>query len=249
MESVIVYCKSTYIKLICALLILQPFYFQAAKGYSGLISRIAQFPFTFTVGPFAVVIGVIIAKNNSYRWAIWLGWLAALVGICHIPIFKADTSTSIWFPISLLTGAGLGILYPGMSFAIQASATDTDLPYAVSLFTFFRSFGQMLRVAIEGVIFQNALRSKLESCPSLAAEAQNITEDAAAMVEAIRRMQKSPLRDSLIESYIVVLASVVALVFTKESTLNRALCSEQSFDKISALDTKIDEAPPGEKIS
>ncbi|KAF2188472.1 MFS general substrate transporter [Zopfia rhizophila CBS 207.26] len=236
-------------------------YYTAAKGYSGLISGIAQFPFTFTVGPFAVVIGVIIAKKNSYRWAIWLGWLTALVGICHIPIFKADTPASIWIPISLLAGAGLGILYPAMSFAIQASATDTDLPYAASLFTFFRSFGQMLGVAIGGVIFQNALRSKLESYPSLAAEAQNITKDAAAMVEAIRRMQKSPLKDSLIESYIValrmvwfgmsclaVLASVVALVFTKDSTLNKALCSEQSIDKISAMDTEIDETPLGEKI-
>ena len=51
------YSKLTYIKLICALLILQPFYFQAAKGYSSLISGIARFPFTCTVGPFAVVIG------------------------------------------------------------------------------------------------------------------------------------------------------------------------------------------------
>ena len=119
----------------------------------------------------------------------------------------------------------------------------------------------MLGVTIGGVISQNALRSKLESYPLLAAKAQNITKDAAAMVEAIRRMQKSPLRDSVIKSYIValrmvwfgisglaVIASVVALVFTKDSTLNRALYSEQSFDKISALDTKIDKAPLGEKI-
>lgn len=94
----------------------------------------------------------------------------------------------------------------------------------------------MLGVAIKDIIFQNALRSKLESYPSLVAEAQNITKNAAAMVEAIRGMQKSPLRGSLIGSYIValrvvwfgmsslaVLASVVALVFTKDSTLNRAL--------------------------
>ena len=93
------------------------------------------------------------------------------------------------------------------------------------------------------------------------AEAQNI-KNAAAMVEAIRGMLKSPLRGSLIGSYIValrmvwfgmsgltVLASVAALVFTKDPTLNRALCSEQGFDKISALDTRIDEAPPSEQIN
>ena len=118
MECVILYSKLTYIKLICALLILQPFYFQAAKGYSNLISRIARFPFTCIVGPFAAVIGVIIARKNSYRWAIWLGWLAAVVGICHIPIFKADTPASIWIPVSLLRGAGLKILYPAISFTI-----------------------------------------------------------------------------------------------------------------------------------
>ncbi|KAF2452289.1 major facilitator superfamily domain-containing protein [Lineolata rhizophorae] len=214
-----------YLETVIHVLIPQPFYFQAAKGYSDLLSGIVQFPFTFTVGPFTVIIGVIIAKKNSYRWAIWLGWLTALIGICHIPIFKADTPAS----------------------AIQASATDTDLLYAASLFTFFRSFGQMLGVAIRGVIFQNTLRSKLESFPSLAAEAQNITKDAAAMVEVIQRMQKSPLKDSLIESCLAVLASVVAVVFTEASTLNRALCSEQSIDKLSALDTEIDDKSLSEK--
>jgi hypothetical protein len=191
-----------------------------------------------------------------------LGWLAAVVGIWHIPIFKADTPASVWISISLLTGAGLGILYPAMSFAIQASATDIDLPYAASLFTFFRSFGQMLGVAIGGVIFQNALHSKLESYPSLAADAKNITKNAAAIVEAIRQMQHSPLKDNVVDSYIValrmvwfgmsglaVLASLVALVFTKDSTLIRELCSEQSFDKDDAMDTRIDELHLEEKIN
>jgi hypothetical protein len=191
-----------------------------------------------------------------------LGWLAAVVGVCHIPIFKADTPASIWIPISLLTGAGLGILYPAMSFAIQASATDIDLPYAASLFTFFRSFGQMLGVAIGGVIFQNALHSRVELYPSLAADANNITKNAAAMVEVIRGMQHSPLKDDVVDSYIValrmvwfgmsglaVLASLVALVFTKDSTLLRELCSKQSLDKGDVWTARFDELQPEEKIN
>jgi hypothetical protein len=43
-----------------------------------------------------------------------------------------------------------------------------------------------LALAIGGVIFQNALYLKLESYPSLAADAKNITKNTVAMVEIIR---------------------------------------------------------------
>ena len=49
-------------------------------------------------------------------------------------------------------------------------------------------------------------------------------------------------------SGLAVLASVVAVVFTKDSTLNRALCSKQSIGKLSTLDTEIEDRPLGEKL-
>ncbi len=44
-----------------------PLYFEVAKNYSPITSAIAIFPFTFTVVPAAVVVGLIITKTGYYR--------------------------------------------------------------------------------------------------------------------------------------------------------------------------------------
>ncbi|TGO53991.1 hypothetical protein BCON_0114g00020 [Botryotinia convoluta] len=49
------------------------------------------------------------------------------------------------------SGIGMGLLYPAMSLAIQASAPQEDAATAAGLFTFFRALGQTVGVAITAV--------------------------------------------------------------------------------------------------
>lgn len=53
--------------LVWSLLYYMPLYFEVAKDYSPIYSGIAIFPFTFTVAPAAVVVGIVIAKTGRYR--------------------------------------------------------------------------------------------------------------------------------------------------------------------------------------
>jgi hypothetical protein len=53
--------------IVWSLLYYTPLYFEVAKNYSPVNSGIAIFPFTFTVAPAAVVVGIIIAKTGRYR--------------------------------------------------------------------------------------------------------------------------------------------------------------------------------------
>lgn len=53
--------------LVWSLLYYMPLYFEVAKSYTPVYSGIAIFPFTFTVAPAAVVVGVVIAKTGRYR--------------------------------------------------------------------------------------------------------------------------------------------------------------------------------------
>jgi len=55
-----------------------------------------------------------------------------------------------------------------MQLALQASSTSEDIAFAVAFFTFFHAFGQVVGVAVGGVIFQNQMRQNLLSYPSLA---------------------------------------------------------------------------------
>ena len=133
-----------------------------------------------------------------------------------------------------------------MSFAVQVPASDEDLPFAGAMFSFFRSFGQMLGVAIGGVIFQNSLKSNINRDLNLSnlGEADKWSKDASAMVVYIKSLPlDSVLRRGFMQSYVdslraiwIVMCSlaafalVLSLCFTKDLSLDREHVTEQGFD-------------------
>jgi MFS family permease len=221
-----------------------PLYFEGAKGFSPINAGIGLFPWTFTTGPAAVIVGIIVAKTGRYRWAIWSGWALTSTGIGLMMLFKAQTKTLEWVLLSLISGLGLGILYPAMSFAIQASASNRDLPFAAALYSFFRNFGQMLGVAVGGAIFQNKIKANLLTYPDLVDKAAEYSKDASALVEVIKAYPPSlnPVKQEIITAYVDSLrmvwlimcilataALILAVAFTKGITLERELETDQGF--------------------
>jgi MFS family permease len=216
-----------------------PLYYEAVKGYSPIISGVALFPDTFTVAPLAVVTGILITVTGHYRWAVWSGWALTVLGTGILVLLKADTTIPAWIFLTIVSGVGLGILFPSMQFALQAATTNKDMGFAVAMFSFFRSFGQAIGVAIGGVIFQNQMVKKLRAYPQFASQANELAKDAAALVQIIKAtpegQNKLDLRTAYVDSvrviFIVLCAlSAVALVssfFIKSYDLNRALETEQ----------------------
>lgn len=227
-----------------SILYYMPLYFEGAKGFSPISAGIGLFPWTFTTGPAAVVVGLLVAKTGKYTWAIWLGWALTAVGASVMTLFKADTKAEEWIPLSLISGLGMGILYPAMSFAIQASASNRDLPSAAALYSFFRNFGQMLGVAVGGAIFQNQVKKNMSQYADLADKAVEYSKDASALVEFIKKMPASQdaVKGELITSYVdslrmlwlvmfvlALFALVIATIYTRGISLERGLETEQGF--------------------
>jgi MFS family permease len=233
----------------------RPLYFEGAKGFTPINAGIGLFPWTFTTGPAAVIVGIIVAKTGKYRWAIWLGWVLTSLGIGLMTLFKAETKTIEWVLLSLVSGLGLGILYPAMSFAIQAAASNRDLPYAAALYSFFRNFGQMLGVAVGGAIFQNKVKENMESYPALAPKAVEYSKDASALVEVIKKMvtpDVAEVKHEIIASYVdslrfvwlvmcgLALLALLLSTHTKGITLERTLETEQGFQTGQKADSDLE---------
>ncbi|OAL35450.1 hypothetical protein AYO20_05300 [Fonsecaea nubica] len=228
----------------------QPLYFEAVKGYTPVVAGVALFPASFTVAPMAVVTGLLITKFAAYRWSIWAGWTTATLGLGLLTLLKVDTTIPQWIFIDLISGIGLGILFPGQQFQVQAASSNKDMAFAVAIFVFFRSFGQTVGVAIGGVIFQNQMVTNLQKYPAYAARASELAKDAAALVEIIKATPsgagKLALRtaytDSLRTVYIVLTAlagfSLVLSLFIKAYDLNVGLETEQG------LIVSVKKAPP-----
>lgn len=214
---------------------------QAVKGETPIIAGISLFPATFTVAPAAMVAGIVISTTGRYRWAIWSGWALTTLGTGILYLLDVNTTTVQWGFLNLVSGLGMGVLFPSMAFSIQAATINKDLAFAVALFSFFRAFGQAIGVAVGGVIFQNQLKKKLLTYPLLAPLAGVYSSDASGLVQIIKTMQHRPARTQLIQIYadplklvwivMCALAGVALLssFLIKGFELDRALETEQGF--------------------
>lgn len=213
------------------------------------MTGVALFPETFTVAPASVVVGILVSVTGRFRWALWSGWALTTIGMGLLTLLDVHTSTVAWVFICLVGGLGTGVLFPAMAFAIQAAAADVDTAYAVSLFSFFRAFGQAFGVAIGGVIFQNALRSKLEAIPGLAELAGGYAKDSVAMVQLIKAMPVGASgREELLGAYadalkVVWMAMIgfaaaggLASLFTEGLSLDRELSTEHGLREKKVVD-------------
>ncbi|EZG18478.1 MFS multidrug transporter [Trichophyton rubrum] len=219
-----------------------PLYFETVKEYSPILSGVALFPLSFTVAPSAVVVGVITTLTGKYRWSIWMGFFLSTLGMGLLAILKVDSSVPAWIFLMLPAGVGLGMLFPGLGFAIQASALKGHMSMAVAMFSFFRAFGQAIGVAIGGVIFQNRMVAKLRKYPEFSAPglAEKLSKDAAVLVQVVRGMPEGPQKMHLKEAFTgslrfvwivcCVLLAVGGLlsVFTASYDLNQGIDSEQT---------------------
>lgn len=187
--------------IVLSLVYFLPLYYQGVKGFNTTITGVAVFPETFTVAPVAVIVGILIGKFGIFRWAVWSGWTVTVLGMGILYILDVNTSIVGWIFLNLIPGIGTGALYPAMQFSIQSACADEDLAAAVSMYSFFRSLGQTLGVAIGGVVLQNQLAIKLQKYPNLAAHAANYGRDASGLARILSAMPPSQDKMDLVQAY------------------------------------------------
>lgn len=233
--------------ILWCLLYYLPLYFEAVQGYRPIIAGVALFPETFTVAPLAIVTGCLVTKTGKYRCAILSGFGLTTFGVFLNLHLDIDTSVPAWIFLTTVSGIGLGMLFGSMEFAVQAASSDKDQAYAVATFSFFRTFGQAIGVAVGGVVFQNQMIKNLRGSKYFATQSRELARDAAALVQLIKETadpdQKLELRLAYMRSlrtiFIVLgaisFASFLLAFFIKDYDMDRALTGNQGFKE--KLDT------------
>ncbi|KAK1088756.1 hypothetical protein LTR33_000392 [Friedmanniomyces endolithicus] len=214
-----------------------PLYFQAVMGDTPIKSAIDLFPSTFTVAPAAIVTGAMITKFGVYRWAIWSGWVLVTVGFAARTVFNVHTPIPVWVIINLINGVGLGMLYPSLSFAVQAAVPNKDQAYGVSLFTFFRAAGQCVGVAVGGTIFSNSIKREILSHPSIAEFADEWSAEASSLVEMIKVMEPGVAKEDLLKSFADALVIIWIVMTVLSAVTLISSCWTQHYDLDRPLET------------
>ncbi|KAL4930378.1 major facilitator superfamily domain-containing protein [Aspergillus undulatus] len=221
-----------------------PLYYQAVKEFGPILTGVALFPQTFTVAPSAIFCGVLVTLTGSYRWGLWVGWSLSILGLGLLTLLEPHTSTASWIFLNIPSGLGLGFLTAAIVCTVQASATNKNLTVSVAMVVFFRAFGQAVGIALGGVIFQNRMRYELGQYAEWRARAQELSQDAAALVTIIQEMDgsnpeqklgKEHLQQAYTDSLRVIWAFMAGVAgvglllsfWVKKYDLDRALRTEQ----------------------
>jgi hypothetical protein len=223
-------CTFLHGVILWTLIFYLPLYYEAVKGFTPTRAGIAVFPETFTVAPASLIMGLIVSRSGRYKFGVWTGWLLTTVGTGLLCLLDVHTTNLRCILLNLVGGVGIGLLFSGMAFAIQASAwtAGEDMGFAIATFCFLRALGtvrlcpirlsygysvsifkslrcakqlQAVGVAVSGTIFQNCLKAIALSRPLLAPYAQEYSRNAADLAQIIKTMPAGELQTEVKQAY------------------------------------------------
>jgi hypothetical protein len=112
-------------------------------------------------------------------------------------IWDVDSEIHIWILTLLILGLGFGLLLTSITAVCQAMADTNDVSFATALYTFSRSLGMCIGVAIGGAAFQNKMTTALTDRKLPAA----IAKEATVFVYKVKAMQIGPKKELFLEAY------------------------------------------------
>ncbi|KAJ5894607.1 major facilitator superfamily domain-containing protein [Penicillium taxi] len=133
------------------------------KSFDAIQSGLALMVILGLLLPSSIICGVVLTRTGHYRWAIWSGWALVTLAIGLMALMNQYMPARHWAFIFVTLGIGNGLVLTSLNFAIQALATNSRDGTAAGMYTFCRSLGMCIGVAVAGTFFQNRLRDHLTS--------------------------------------------------------------------------------------
>ncbi|KAI6082641.1 major facilitator superfamily transporter [Hypoxylon rubiginosum] len=225
--------------LLYGLLYYAPFYFMAVKGFTPINTGLALLPNLVAFSIAGIVTGRLVTRFNSFRWAIWGGWVISCFSCAFYIAWRSNDSAPMWVIAFLLGGFSHGAILNAQNFATQALCRPGDEGAAAAMYIFMRQFGMAIGVGIGATTYQNVMKLKLgwEGLPV------EIADHAEAYIPTLRAMPPGHERDAIYDAYkfgfqilcstwlaISFLILILCLVFVKHADMNRKLESEHHLD-------------------
>lgn len=130
-----------------------PFYFQAVKNISPLLSGVYVLPFGLFVIPAAMAAGAVLSKTGKYKPLHWLGFGFVALGCGLFSILDAHSNTASWVFFQIFVGIGIGPIITCVLPVICAPFGEEDVAVANGTFAFLRSFGFVWGITLPSIIF------------------------------------------------------------------------------------------------
>ena len=185
-----------------------PLFFQLVMGNSPAHSGMMTVAMMVGMIASSTLYGRVLSRSGRYK-AVQVVGLAAAVLAFGILAWGMDTARGYWIiePAIFMLGAGLGLVMPNMTVAVQNALPVSRRGVGTAMLTFFRSFGGLLGVTGSGAILAHQVHAHGAAGALPAAQA--------ATVEVYRHAIASIFGAGTV----IVLAGLVALLFLPELPL------------------------------
>ncbi|MEO7002097.1 MAG: MDR family MFS transporter [Ktedonobacterales bacterium] len=144
-----------------AVVIYLPLFLQGVLRVSATNSGVVVTPLTLALASGATAGGFIIARIGRYQWLAILGAIVLTGGIFLLSRMDASTQLLTVTIYMIVVGAGLGMLTPVLTLAVQNAIPRSRLGVGTGAVTYLRALGQTLGTAIIGSIVTNVVSSDL----------------------------------------------------------------------------------------
>ncbi|MEU7838431.1 MDR family MFS transporter [Nonomuraea sp. NPDC049129] len=206
-----------------------PQYMQFVQGTSPTLSGMLLLPLMFGMLGAQLITGHLISRNGRYRRYPILGGALTIAGTLALLLLEAGTAAAAASALSLLVGAGMGLVTQSTTLITMNSADPRDMGAASGTLTLLRTIGGSLGIALLGGLYAGNMRADLSARLGPAA-AERLTAGGeltphllpdlpAAAGEAVREAVTSGLHGLLIGAAVLALIAFAASWLVRETPL------------------------------
>ena len=232
-----------------------PLYLEAVKDLSPTLTGVGALGISCGTFPSSVIVGLVMTRTGRFRWAMWSGWCITTLGSGLLILLDAQTRTALWIIFFLVLGFGHGFLLSALGLAAQAATENTNMAHAAAMYSFMRTFGMSIGVAVGGAIFQNQLPHSLQA----AGLSPDIAKDAERFIIALKTASVSPAyRRSALDAYAhafgfvfkvltgISATGALASILIRPHSMDKALRSEHVFHREEEV---VSPRPPADEMA
>ncbi|KAJ7595119.1 major facilitator superfamily domain-containing protein [Mycena floridula] len=180
-----------------------PVYFQAL-GSSATGAGLWMLPFSLGGAFMSAMSGLAVSIIKRYRFILWLGWAISILGYGLMITLDSHSNSGKKVLLPIVASFGLGSLFQVPLVALQAAMPVKDMATTTGTFSFIRTMGGTVGIAIGQVVFSTTLTKRLARIP-------NVSIAGGAFTESVRHLKEIPdpvERAAVIQAYAKSISSI-----------------------------------------